>query len=230
MRNDMYMQSTSAMTTSLLMLFCTGCSTTDEPTTSSDKLPCGDLIYTGIEWDATTTAGLNPSEIFEPIQRTCSGWLEWDTSSRGRGTPAIGEDEISVTLTFDTTTAEVGNFEKPEAEAVCGESFLEVRAHVEISTANGFFSDEGDIPIGYSESEGISIIRLMVPIEEIGGTFKVEPEAEETASFWYDIGNTGEACEGEIRYKYLAHLDDGHSESGGFIIGQWTDFGAPDAG
>ncbi len=121
MRNDMYMQSTSAMTISLLVLFCTGCSTTDEPTTSSDTLPCGDLIYTGIEWGATTSAGLNPSEIFEPIQRTCSGWVEWDTTSRGRGTPATGEDEISVTLTFDTTTAEGGDENSatpPEGQSV----------------------------------------------------------------------------------------------------------------
>jgi hypothetical protein len=218
-----------------------GCANEKTETFGGEEEACGEIVFSSIGWEEANTAGLRASEIFSPIQGSCTGKLVWDTTSMGglgRGIPESGESNISVELTFDTGTAEAGYWDKKDTLPECTETFFKAQAQVDVATEDGVFDDEGVVNVGFDSERNehnFDRIRIIVPPQETGGTFTVEINEDETRtsqyqSLQYQIDEISETCSGGVYTEIMSHYDNGTASLSCDEIGHWTSLEASDAG
>ena len=196
---------------------------------AGDEDPCGNMTYASVGWEETLNIGGTAAAVFGEAEGSCSAAFVWDASGAGAEvSPMTGESEVTVTLTLDRTSAELGFLENPDEAAECGMQYLRIGGTVAIETADGAFKDTGEVLLYYSsESETVGTIRLSKEFAALEGDFQVDLDesADQSGGIYYKLTAPGVACAGAVGIILNESEGDGTASSSMGEIGNWSNTG-----
>jgi hypothetical protein len=180
-----------------------------------------------VNWNDLLETGVTPADLFAPLEGECSSAFTWNASAFDTSAiePAGGESQMNVSVTFDQQSVRIGHYEEAPSgggDSYCPEFILEATAHVSLTTADGVFSDSGEIRVTSELDSQPLVMLLNVPLEKHQGSLHVALGDQETGAFHYRFGGAAASCVGEVTLSIDMPIIEGESSSAEGRIGQWS--------